>query len=123
MIRKLQINFPIGYSVVVLGISFSKIVSVWMERLGSIEKLSVSFAPRDAFWEDLLSAKKSKLEPLISGVVIQGNACFATQAIKDGDLWGEHRLRDTGSTPFETYTWNAKYGESLKWDEKKLAGK
>jgi hypothetical protein len=91
-----------------------------MGRLGSIEELSVSFAPGDAFWEELLSVEKDRIKPFIARAVTHGNSCFATQAIKDGNLWGERRLSHRGYTSFETYTWKAKYGESLKWNKAKL---
>jgi hypothetical protein len=118
MIRDIHINFTVGFNDYAFVRNFSEMISVLMRRLGSIENLSVSFDPGDLLWEDFLPLDKGIARRFIARKVIHGNTCFATQAIKDGDLWGEPSFGRRGYRHSETYTWKAKYGESLKWTER-----
>jgi hypothetical protein len=117
MIRELHIDFRVGATTgAALARNFSNLVSIWLGRLTAIEKLSVSFDIGETTSEGILTIKRIKATPFISMVVTKGDACFGTQAIKEGNLW-TRRLSHRGNSPFETYTWKAKYGQSLKWDE------
>jgi hypothetical protein len=84
-----------------------------MHRLGNIKELSVSF-----YYDSQGSIRDHERRDSIRRItiiVIQGNASLGSKAVKEGDMWGP------GWKPIEKYTWKAKKGGVLRWNDGKTA--